>query len=244
MENELRHFLPEGQSELKDSIMICDDLEKCETCSNFLFKLNVEHIKSFVQGEDFSLECSSLRIVIPFSKENLNLFTLDGIKKLFIDISQRHTKEEKKYVDWKENTSIILVTSFLVEEEVGLCIDILIKPYLDVYKLFFLDIRLDELKNEYPNIQFEFRDMSFYQPFNGDLLDIKISNTEITPYLEYMTKFLDDEQMEDLEFILCWGVFDTKTDIDGNWNIPMLDLNQKSKGVIKPGNNDPNSLGF
>ena len=244
MENELEHVLPEGQSELIDSIIICDDVEKCETCSNFLFKLSEEHIRSFIEGDDFSFECSTFRIVIPKSEENIRFFTIEGIKQLLVEISERQTNEEKTYVNWEENTSIVIITPFFVNEEVGLCIDILMKPYLDVYKLFFMDIRLDKLQTQYPNIEFHMRDMMYFHPLNDNLLDLKITNTEITPFLKHMSQFLNEEQMEELNFFLCWGVFDLTTDNDGNWFVPMLDLNQKSKELNKQSINDPFSLDF
>ena len=244
MENELEHFLPEGQTELTDSIILCDELEKCETCSNFLFTLSETHIRSFIKADDFTFDCSTFRIVIPYSKENLRFFTIEGIKQLFVELSERQTEEEKKYVNWVENTSIVLITPFFVNEEVGLCIDILMKPYLDVYKLFFMDIRLDKLQTQYPNIEFHMRDMMYFHPFNDDLLDLKITNTEITPFLKFMSQFLNEEQMDELKFILCWGVFDMDTDNNGNWFITMLDLNQKTKELDNLGHNHPNSLGF
>lgn len=244
MKNELEHFLPEGQTEFTDSIILCDELEKCETCSSFLFDLSELHIRSFVVGDDFTFDCSTFRLVIPISKENLKFFTIEGIKQLFVELSERQTEEEKKYVNWEENTSIVLFTPFLINEEAGLCIDILMKPYLDVYKLFFADMRLDKLQTQYPNIEFHMRDMMHFTPFNDNLLDLKIANTEISPFLKHMSQFLDEEQMDELKFILCWGVFDMNTDINGNWFVTMLDLNQKTKELDKSVHNDPNSLGI
>lgn len=244
MENEFEHFLPEGQSELTDSINLCDELDKCDTCSKFLFNLSEIHIMSFVEGDDFTFDCSTFRIVIPHSEENLRFFTINGIKQLFIELSERQTDEEKKYVNWKENASIAIITPFFVNDEVGLCIDILIKPVLDVYKLFFMDVRLDKLQTQYPNIEFHMRDMMHFTPFNDNLLDLKIANTEISSFLKYMSQFLNEEEMDELKFILCWGVFDVDTDSQGSWFLSMLDLNQKSKIENKQGDNSHFSLDF
>ena len=53
MENHLEHFLPKGQTEIEDSIFICDDTTQCETCSSFLYTLCVAQIKAFVEDDDF-----------------------------------------------------------------------------------------------------------------------------------------------------------------------------------------------
>jgi len=244
MENKFEHLLPEGQTELTDSIILCDDLDKCETCSNFLFNLSETHIRSFIEGDDFTFDCSTFRIVIPNSEENIRFFTIEGIKQLFIELSERQTDEEKKYVNWEENSSIVIITPFFVNDEVGLCIDILMKPFLDVYKLFFMDIRLDKLQTQYPNIEFQMRDVMQFHPFNDNLLDLKIANTEITSFLKHMSQFLNKEEMDELKFILCWGVFDVDIDTQGSWYVSMLDLNQKSKLENKPGDNSHFSLDF
>jgi hypothetical protein len=70
MENQIEHFLPKGQTEIKDSIFICEDTHKCETCSSFLYSLSEIQIKTFLQADDFTYDCSSLSITIPAKKAN------------------------------------------------------------------------------------------------------------------------------------------------------------------------------
>jgi hypothetical protein len=46
-----------------------------------------------------------------------------------------------------------------------------------------------------------------------------------------METILSDTELDDLKFILCWGVFDVERKDNGDWFVQMLDLNQKSKQV-------------
>ena len=82
MENQIEHFLPKGQTEIEDAIFICDNPYDCGTCSTFLYSLNEIQITSFVEGDDFTFDCSAVRIVVPASQENARFYTVDGIQDL------------------------------------------------------------------------------------------------------------------------------------------------------------------
>ena len=236
MENQLEHFLPEGQTEIGDSILICDNTHLCETCSSFLYSLSEMKIKEFVEGDDFTFDCSGVRIIIPASKETSEFFALGGIQKIIKEISQKELDEEKEFVDWDKTSSILTVTPFFVDEttgEVGLCLDILLKPYLDIFKVYFLEVRLEELRLRYPEIQFEFRDTIFQNVLNDEFLDKQIGNSEMSEFLRFIEKFITELELDELKFMLCWGVFDVKRKENGDWFVPMLDLNQQVKHVHK-----------
>jgi hypothetical protein len=232
MENQIEHFLPNGQTEIKDSIFICEDTHKCETCSSFLYSLSEIQIKTFLQADDFTYECSSLSITVPAKKANKKFFTVEGIQQLFKEISMAKNEEEEEHVEWDKTISIVSVTPFFVDSEsgeVGIHLDILLKPYLDIYQIYFLEVRLKEL--QYPSLHFEFNESLSDQILNDKFLDKQIVYSEIPAFLNYMETILSDTELEDLKFILCWGVFDVERKDNGDWFVQMLDLNQKSKQV-------------
>ena len=232
MENQIEHFLPKGQTEIKDSIFICEDTHKCETCSSFLYSLSEIQIKTFLQADDFTYECSSLSITVPAKKANKKFFTVEGIQQLFKEISMSKNEEEEEHVEWDKTISIVSVTPFFVDSEsgeVGIHLDILLKPYLDIYQIYFLEVRLKEL--QYPSLHFEFNESLSDQILNDKFLDKQIVYSEIPAFLNYMETILSDTELEDLKFILCWGVFDVERKDNGDWFVQMLDLNQKSKQV-------------
>ena len=232
MENQIEHFLPNGQTEIKDSIFICEDTHKCETCSSFLYSLSEIQIKTFLQADDFTYECSSLSITVPAKKANKKFFTVEGIQQLFKEISMSKNEEEEEHVEWDKTISIVSVTPFFVDSEsgeVGIHLDILLKPYLDIYQIYFLEVRLKEL--QYPSLHFEFNESLSDQILNDKFLDKQIVYSEIPAFLNYMETILSDTELEDLKFILCWGVFDVERKDNGDWFVQMLDLNQKSKQV-------------
>jgi hypothetical protein len=134
MENQIEHFLPKGQTEIEDSIFICDDTIQCETCSSFLYTLSVAQIKAFVEDDDFTFDCSAVRVIIPANKNNAEYLTVDVIQKLFQLISRLELEEEKEFVEWDKTRSILTVTPIFIDSEtgeVGLCLDILLK-YIEV----------------------------------------------------------------------------------------------------------------
>jgi len=232
MENQIEHFLPNGQTEIKDSIFICEDTHKCETCSSFLYSLSEIQIKTFLQADDFTYECSSLSITVPAKKANKKFFTVEGIQQLFKEISMAKNEEEEEHVEWDKTISIVSVTPSFVDSEsgeVGIHLDILLKPYLDIYQIYFLEVRLKEL--QYPSLHFEFNESLSDQILNDKFLDKQIVYSEIPAFLNYMETILSDTELEDLKFILCWGVFDVERKDNGDWFVQMLDLNQKSKQV-------------
>lgn len=234
MKNQLEHFLSKGQTEIEDSIFICDNPYDCETCSSFLYSLNEAQITSFVEGDDFTFDCSAIRIVIPASKTNTRFYTVDGIQDLISEVSSVNPDDEAEFIDWVKTSSILIITPYFIDSEtgdVGLCLDILLKPYLDIFQVYFLEVRLDELKEKYPDIQLEFRDEIYKHVKKDEFLDKQISNHEIPSFLKFMDKFLSPTELEDLKFILCWGVFDVERKDNGDWYVSMLDLNQKSKQV-------------
>ncbi len=232
MENQIEHFLPKGQTEIKDSIFICEDTHKCETCSSFLYSLSEIQIKTFLQADDFTYDCSSLSITIPAKKANKKFFTVEGIQQLFKEISMSKNEEEEEHVEWDKTISIVSVTPFFVDSEsgeVGIHLDILLKPYLDIYQIYFLEVRLKEL--QYPSLHFEFNESLSDQILNDKFLDKQVVYSEMPAFLNYMGTILSDTELEDLKFILCWGVFDVERKDNGDWFVQMLDLNQKSKQV-------------
>jgi len=232
MENQIEHFLPKGQTEIKDSIFICEDTHKCETCSSFLYSLSEIQIKTFLQADDFTYDCSSLSITIPAKKANKKFFTVEGIQQLFKEISMAKNEEEEEHVEWDKTISIVSVTPFFVDSEsgeVGIHLDILLKPYLDIYQIYFLEDRLKEL--QHPSLLFEFNESLSDQILNDKFLDKQIVYSEIPAFLNYMETILSDTELEDLKFILCWGVFDVERKDNGDWFVQMLDLNQKAKQV-------------
>ena len=247
MESQIEHFLPKGQTEIEDSIFICDDTIQCETCSSFLYTLSVAQIKAFVEDDDFTFDCSAVRVIIPANKKNAEYFTVDGIQKLFQEISRLELEEEKEFVEWDKTRSLLMVTPFFVDEksgEVGLCLDILLKPFLDIFQVYFLEVRLEELRKHHTGLQFEFRDSIFEQALNDELLDKQIGTLEMPAFLDFMEKLMTEVEFEDLKFILCWGIFDVDRKDNGDWYVSMLDLNQKSKLENKQGLNNPFSLDF
>jgi hypothetical protein len=232
MENQIEHFLPKGQTEIKDSIFICEDTHKCETCSSFLYSLSEIQIKTFLQADDFTYECSSLSITVPAKKANKKFFTVEGIQQLFKEISMSKNEEEEEHVEWDKTISIVSVTPFFVDSEsgeVGIHLDILLKPYLDIYQIYFLEVRLKEL--QYPSLLFEFNESLSDQILKDKFLDKQVVYSEMPAFLNYMGTILSDTELEDLKFILCWGVFDVERKDNGDWFVQMLDLNQKSKQV-------------
>jgi hypothetical protein len=231
MENHLEHFLPKGQIEIEDSIFICDNSYSCETCSSFLYSLSETQIRAFIEGDDFTFDCSGIRIVIPASQENAKLFNVDGIQNLISEISHLKLDEEKEFIDWSKTTSILLVTPYFLNSdngEVGLCLDILLKPYLDIFQVYFLEVRLEELRERYPTVQLEFRDELYQHLLKDEFLDKQISNQEIPSFLNHMEKFLSTSEIQDLQFMMCWGVFEVDRKQNGDWDITMLDLNKHS----------------
>ena len=234
MENHIEHFLPKGQTEIEDSIFICDNPYDCETCSTFLYSLNEIQITSFVEGDDFTFDCSAVRVVVPASQENARFYTVDGIQDLISEISRVKPDEETEFIDWLKISSILIITPYFIDSEsgdVGLCLDILLKPYLDIFQVYFLEVRLEELQEKHPDIKFEFRDEIYKHVKKDEFLDKQISNHEIPSFLKFMDKFLSPTELEDLKLILCWGVFDVERKDNGDWYVSMLDLNQKSKEV-------------
>jgi hypothetical protein len=232
MENQIEHFLPNGQTEIKDSIFICEDTHKCETCSSFLYSLSEIQIKTFLQADDFTYDCSSLSITVPAKKANKKFFTVEGIQQLFKEISMSKNEEEEEHVEWDKTISIVSVTPFFVDSEsgeVGIHLDILLKPYLDIYQIYFLEVRLKEL--QYPSLLFEFNESLSDQILKDKFLDKQVVYSEMPAFLNYMGTILSDTELEDLKFILCWGVFDVERKDNGDWFVQMLDLNQKSKQV-------------
>jgi hypothetical protein len=232
MENQIEHFLPKGQTEIKDSIFICEDTHKCETCSSFLYSLSEIQIKTFLQADDFTYDCSSLSITVPAKKANKKFFTVEGIQQLFKEISMSKNEEEEEHVEWDKTISIVSVTPFFVDSEsgeVGIHLDILLKPYLDIYQIYFLEVRLKEL--QYPSLLFEFNESLSDQILKDKFLDKQVVYSEMPAFLNYMGTILSDTELEDLKFILCWGVFDVERKDNGDWFVQMLDLNQKSKQV-------------
>jgi len=232
MENQIEHFLPKGQTEIKDSIFICEDTHKCETCSSFLYSLSEIQIKTFLQADDFTYECSSLSITVPAKKANKKFFTVEGIQQLFKEISMSKNEEEEEHVEWDKTISIVSVTPFFVDSEsgeVGIHLDILLKPYLDIYQIYFLEVRLKEL--QYPSLHFEFNESLSDQILKDKFLDKQVVYSEMPAFLNYMETILSNTELDDLKFILCWGVFDVERKDNGDWFVQMLDLNQKSKQV-------------
>jgi hypothetical protein len=232
MENQIEHFLPKGQTEIKDSIFICEDTHKCETCSSFLYSLSEIQIKTFLQADDFTYDCSSLSITVPAKKANKKFFTVEGIQQLFKEISMSKNEEEEEHVEWDKTISIVSVTPFFIDSEsgeVGIHLDILLKPYLDIYQIYFLEVRLKEL--QYPSLLFEFNESLSDQILKDKFLDKQVVYSEMPAFLNYMETILSDTELDDLKFILCWGVFDVERKDNGDWFVQMLDLNQKSKQV-------------
>jgi hypothetical protein len=232
MENQLEHFLPKGQTEIEDSIFICDNPHECETCSSFLYTLSEKQIKAFVEDDDFTFDCSAVRVVIPANKQNAEFFSVDGIQRLFKEISELKLKEEKDYIEWDKIRSIVMVTPIFIDaetSEIGLCLDILLRPYLDIFQVYFLEVRLEQLQSRYPELRFIFREVIVEHALNDELLDKQIGNLEMPVFLKHMENFLNESEFEDLKFILCWGVFDVDRKENGDWTVTMLDLNQKSK---------------
>jgi len=232
MENQIEHFLPKGQTEIKDSIFICEDTHKCETCSSFLYSLSEIQIKTFLQADDFTYDCSSLSITIPAKKANKKFFTVEGIQQLFKEISMSKNEEEEEHVEWDKTISIVSVTPFFVDSEsgeVGIHLDILLKPYLDIYQIYFLEDRLKEL--QHPSLLFEFNESLSDQILKDKFLDKQVVYSEMPAFLNYMETILSDTELDDLKFILCWGVFDVERKDNGDWFVQMLDLNQKAKQV-------------
>ena len=232
MENQIEHFLPNGQTEIKDSIFICEDTHKCETCSSFLYSLSEIQIKTFLQADDFTYDCSSLSITIPAKKANKKFFTVEGIQQLFKEISMSKNEEEEEHVEWDKTISIVSVTPFFVDSEsgeVGIHLDILLKPYLDIYQIYFLEVRLKELQHQ--SLLFEFNESLSDQILKDKFLDKQVVYSEMPAFLNYMETILSDTELDDLKFILCWGVFDVERKDNGDWFVQMLDLNQKAKQV-------------
>jgi hypothetical protein len=232
MENQIEHFLPKGQTEIKDSIFICEDTHKCETCSSFLYSLSEIQIKTFLQADDFTYDCSSLSITIPAKKANKKFFTVEGIQQLFKEISMAKNEEEEEHVEWDKTISIVSVTPFFVDSEsgeFGIHLDILLKPYLDIYQIYFLEVRLKEL--QYPSLHFEFNESLSDQILKDKFLDKQVVYSEMPAFLNYMETILSDTELDDLKFILCWGVFYVERKDNGDWFVQMLDLNQKAKQV-------------
>jgi hypothetical protein len=232
MEKQIEHFLPKGQTEIKDSIFICEDTHKCETCSSFLYSLSEIQIKTFLQADDFTYDCSSLSITVPAKKANKKFFTVEGIQQLFKEISMSKNEEEEEHVEWDKTISIVSVTPFFVDSEsgeVGIHLDILLKPYLDIYQIYFLEVRLKEL--QHPSLLFEFNESLSDQILKDKFLDKQVVYSEMPAFLNYMETILSDTELDDLKFILCWGVFDVERKDNGDWFVQMLDLNQKSKQV-------------
>ena len=234
MENQIEHFLPKGQTEIEDSIFICDDTLQCETCSSFLYTLSEKQIKAFVEDDDFTFDCSAVRVVIPANKQNAEFFSVDGIQRLFKEISELKLTEEKDYIEWDKTRSIVMVTPIFIDaetSEIGLCLDILLRPYLDIFQVYFLEVRLEQLQSRYPELRFVFREVIVEHALNDELLDKQIGNLEMPVFLKHMENFLTEAEFEDLKFVLCWGVFDVDRKENGDWTVTMLDLNQKSKQV-------------
>jgi hypothetical protein len=247
MESQIEHFLPKGQTEVEDSIFICDDTLQCETCSSFLYTLSVAQIKAFVEDDDFTFDCSAVRVVIPANKQNAEFFTVDGIQRLFKEISELKLEEEIDYIEWDKTRSILTVTPIFFDSEtgeVGLCLDILLKPFLDIFQVYFLEVRLEQLQSRYPELQFIFRELIVEDALNDELLDKQIEASEMPAFLRIMDKFMTELEFEDLKFILCWGVFNVDRKDNGEWYVSMLDFNQKSKLENKPGPNAQIPLGF
>ena len=234
MENQLEHFLDKGQTEIDDSIFICENAHKCETCSSFLYSLSEIQIKTFIQADDFSFDCSSVSVTIPAIKQNIEFFTVEGIQRLFKEISQTENQGEIEYVEWDKTLSILTVTPFFVDAvtgDVGLNLDILLKPYLDIFQIYFLEDRLRELQLKYPSLKFEFKDTLVEHVLKDEFLDKQIGYSQMPIFLSYMENFISVLELEDLKFILCWGVFDVERKDNGDWYVPMLDFNQVAKQV-------------
>jgi len=234
MENQIEHFLPKGQTEIKDSIFICEDTHKCETCSSFLYSLSEIQIKTFIQADDFTFDCSAVSITVPAKKTNKEFFTVEGIQRLFKEISMSKNDEEEEHVEWDKTSSIVTVTPFFLDSEsgeVGMHLDILLKPYLDLYQIYFLEVRLKELQSRFSALQFNFQDTLSEHILKDEFLDKQIVHSEMPAFLNYMETILSDTELEDLKFIMCWGVFDVERKDNGDWFVQMLDLNQKSKQV-------------
>ena len=125
-----------------------------------------------------------------------------------------------------------MVTPIFIDaetSEIGLCLDILLRPYLDIFQVYFLEVRLEQLQSRYPELRFIFREVIVEHALNDELLDKQIGNLEMPVFLKHMENFLNESEFEDLKFILCWGVFDVDRKENGDWTVTMLDLNQKSK---------------
>jgi hypothetical protein len=77
-----------------------------------------------------------------------------------------------------------------------------------------------------------------------EFLDKQVGSVEIPKYLEMIDGLLTPQQLDELKFIMCWGVFDVNRKKNGDWFIPMFELNQKHFNENKPVDNDPFSLEF
>jgi len=245
MENNMEHFLPTGQIEFDDKISICHNSHLCETCNSFLYSLCLQKIEYFFSDQEYTEELSSIRIMIPIKKENINHLSMEGIEHLLSEISVLELEGEKGHIKWDRTRSMMTITPiFLDEISVGLCLDIFLKPTLNIFEVYFLEVRLNEIQEKYPLLKIEFRDELINYVLTDEFLDKQVGSVEIPMYLEMIDGLLTPQQLDELKFIMCWGVFDVNRKKNGDWFIPMFELNQKHFNENKPVDNDPFSLEF
>ncbi len=211
---------------LVDKIELCPLENLCDGCQEFIEKINIKRLTEFVKNKDFSRDCSSIRVVIPFSKRTTEFFTNNGILKLLKSLSE----EIVNYAGYfKKYRGLMLVSPILKGEkkEPFLCIDIIIRPYLadDVYEM--ISEKVEKMKEL--NKDFDVELMSYT---DGIIDDDRFTDNEILTYdlypefIEILKNKNPEFDVNELERILIWGSYNITFNGDF-WTSIMIEINNK-----------------
>jgi hypothetical protein len=211
---------------LVDKIELCPLENLCDGCQEFIEKINIKRLTEFVKNKDFSRDCSSIRVVIPFSKRTTEFFTNNGILKLLKSLSE----EIVNYAGYfKKYRGLMLVSPILKGEkkEPFLCIDIIIRPYLadDVYEM--ISEKVEKMKEL--NKDFDVELMSYT---DGIIDDDRFTDNEILTYdlypefIEILKNKNPEFDVNELERILIWGSYNISFNGDF-WTSIMIEINNK-----------------
>jgi hypothetical protein len=211
---------------LVNQIELCPLDNLCEGCQEFIEKINIKRLTEFVKNKDFSRDCSSIRVVIPFSKRTTEFFTNNGILKLLKSLSE----EIVDYAGYfKKYRGLMLVSPILKGEkkEPFLCIDIIIRPYLadDLYEM--MSEKVEKMKEL--NKDFDVELMSYT---DGIIYDDRFRDDEILTYdlypefIEILKKKIPKFDVNEFERILIWGSYNITFNGDF-WTSIMIEINNK-----------------
>jgi len=211
---------------LVDQIELCPLDNLCEGCQEFIEKINIKRLTEFVKNKDFSRDCSSIRVVIPFNTRTTKFFTNNGILKIL----QLLSEDIVDYAGYfKKYRCLLLVSPILKGEtkEPLLCLDIIIRPYLtdDVYQM--MSDRVEKIKEL--NKDFDVELMSYADGIIDDdrFLDDEILTYDRYPeFIEILKNRIPEFDVNELERILIWGSYNISFNGDF-WTSIMIEINNK-----------------